>query len=44
MTKVTECHFLMDLQKAQNEFEWVKFLIDIDYMMNNKIELIGEPD
>jgi len=35
---------IVSLVNAKNDFEWLKFLIDIDYLLENKIELIGESD
>lgn len=39
-----EGQLLLDIQKARNEFDWLNFLIDIKYLIENKIEIIGEPD
>ena len=39
-----ECQLLLDIQKARNEFDWLNFLVDIKYLVENKIELIGEPE
>jgi hypothetical protein len=39
-----ENEMIINIMKAKNEFEWIRFLIDIEYFTNNKIELIDIPD
>jgi hypothetical protein len=44
LTKPSDCQFFLDIAKAKNEFEWITYLVDVEYLVENKIELIGEPD
>lgn len=41
---ILEHNMIMNLAKVKNEYEWITFLIDIEFMMENKIEVIDIPD
>lgn len=38
------CDFRLEYERARNELEWLRFLLDIDYVIKNKLELFCEPD